>query len=113
MSRYFFIYTFVIFAVVVSMVLVTRKSGAGRVQKPLSTKRPIVLEVGRKCALPVDKKSILVGATIPVVRHASVPMPGESRSEIRRISPVDCKRECRGSDPCDTVGVIRSVEIMV
>ena len=82
-----------IFAVVVSMVLVTRKSGAGRVQKPLSAKRSIVLEVGRKCALPVDKKSILVGATIPVVRHPSVPLPNVSRAELRRLAPAGSSRE--------------------
>ena len=90
MSRLLFICLLLIAAVVFSTMLVARKREENR--KPIYVERFIATELSRECMLPVAQKST-VGNVSAAVRRPPVPLPKESRAELRKSAPAGSGRE--------------------
>lgn len=90
MSRLLFICLLLIAAVVFSTMLVARKREENR--KPIYAERFIATELSRECMLPVAQKST-VGNVSAAVRRPPVPLPKESRAELRKSAPAGSGRE--------------------
>ena len=94
MSRLLFICLLQITAVVFLTVLVALKRVANR--KQVYAEKPIAAEVCRECLFPVGQKPAVGNATT-AVRHPPVPLPNESRAQLRKSVPSGngCEQEAR------------------
>lgn len=88
----FLLFAFLTIGAATAIVLVACKSDCVCSQRQKHSETHCVTEVVREHAFPAD----CMPAARPVskaVRHPSVPLPNESRAELRKVAPADNDRE--------------------